>query len=112
MQTIRYELIPAQGTDGEVAVITFDETNSPVNTMCRQWQQELGEVTAGDEFRLGRRDDHALDRRVVDGAPHGGRIGRHRGRVEDVHRRVAHPPGQCGDAVGTRLVVDAHGEDS
>ena len=56
MQTIRYELIPAQGTDGEVAVITFDETNSPVNTMCRQWQQELGEVTAqvlGDRERLG-----------------------------------------------------------
>ena len=46
MQTIRYELIPAQGTEGQVAVITFDETNSPVNTMCRQWQQELGEVTA------------------------------------------------------------------
>ncbi|WP_426306403.1 3-hydroxyacyl-CoA dehydrogenase NAD-binding domain-containing protein [Acidovorax facilis] len=56
MQTIRYELIPAQGTEGQVAVITFDETNSPVNTMCRQWQQELGEVTAqvlGDRERLG-----------------------------------------------------------
>ena len=56
MQTIRYELIPAQGTEGQVAVITFDEANSPVNTMCRQWQQELGEVTAqvlGDRERLG-----------------------------------------------------------
>ena len=56
MQTIRYELIPAQGSEGQVAVITFDETNSPVNTMCRQWQQELGEVTAqvlGDRERLG-----------------------------------------------------------
>ncbi|MDH4427540.1 MAG: 3-hydroxyacyl-CoA dehydrogenase NAD-binding domain-containing protein [Acidovorax sp.] len=46
MQTIRYELIAAQGTEGQVAVITFDETNSPVNTMCRTWQDELAQVTA------------------------------------------------------------------
>lgn len=56
MQTIRYQLIPAPGTEGMVALITFDEANSPVNTMCRQWQQELGEVTTqllGDRERLG-----------------------------------------------------------
>ena len=61
MQTIRYELISAQdndgqGADGQVAQITFDESNSPVNTMCRQWQQDLGEVTAqvvADHQRLG-----------------------------------------------------------
>ena len=44
MQTIRYELIDAAG--GKVAQITFDEANSPVNTMCRQWQDDLAEVTA------------------------------------------------------------------
>ncbi|MCM2251709.1 MAG: 3-hydroxyacyl-CoA dehydrogenase NAD-binding domain-containing protein [Ramlibacter sp.] len=40
MKTIRYEL-----SDG-IATITFDEEGSPVNTMCEQWQQDLGEVTA------------------------------------------------------------------
>ncbi len=38
--TIRYEL-----ADG-IATITFDEQGSPVNTMCRQWQQDLQAVTA------------------------------------------------------------------
>ncbi|MDP3519081.1 MAG: 3-hydroxyacyl-CoA dehydrogenase NAD-binding domain-containing protein [Hydrogenophaga sp.] len=38
--TIRYEL-----ADG-IATLTFDEQGSPVNTMCRQWQQDLQAVTA------------------------------------------------------------------
>ncbi len=38
--TIRYEL-----QDG-IATLTFDEQASPVNTMCRQWQQDLQAVTA------------------------------------------------------------------
>ncbi len=56
MQTIRYELIPAQNGAGQVALITFDEQGSPVNTMCQQWQDDLGEVTArvlADRDRLG-----------------------------------------------------------
>ncbi|TWO66946.1 3-hydroxyacyl-CoA dehydrogenase [Caenimonas sedimenti] len=40
MKTIRYEL-----TSG-IATITFDEPNSPVNTMCMDWQHDLTEVTA------------------------------------------------------------------
>jgi len=40
MKTIQYEL-----QDG-IATITFDEPNSPVNTMCLQWQQDLSELTA------------------------------------------------------------------
>ena len=40
MKTIRYEL-----QDG-IATLTFDEPDSPVNTMCRQWQDDLTEVTA------------------------------------------------------------------
>lgn len=44
MQTIRYELLDAAG--GKVALITFDEPGSSVNTMCRQWQTDLGETTA------------------------------------------------------------------
>ena len=40
MKTIRYAL-----QDG-IASITFDEPGSPVNTMCRDWQQDLTEVTA------------------------------------------------------------------
>lgn len=35
MKTIRYEL-----QDG-IATLTFDEPDSPVNTMCLQWQQDL-----------------------------------------------------------------------
>jgi 3-hydroxyacyl-CoA dehydrogenase/enoyl-CoA hydratase/3-hydroxybutyryl-CoA epimerase len=36
MKTIRYEL-----ADG-IATLTFDEPGSPVNTMCLQWQEDLG----------------------------------------------------------------------
>jgi 3-hydroxyacyl-CoA dehydrogenase / enoyl-CoA hydratase / 3-hydroxybutyryl-CoA epimerase len=39
MKTIKYEL------DNGIATITFDEPNSPVNTMCLQWQEDLCEVT-------------------------------------------------------------------
>ncbi|MFW5329193.1 3-hydroxyacyl-CoA dehydrogenase NAD-binding domain-containing protein [Hydrogenophaga sp. ZJX-1] len=39
-KTIRYEL--ANG----IATITFDEQDSPVNTMCLQWQDDLDAVTA------------------------------------------------------------------
>ena len=35
MQNIRYAL------DGRIAVVTFDEPNSPVNTMCLQWQDDM-----------------------------------------------------------------------
>jgi len=40
MRTIQYEL-----QDG-IATLTFDEPGSPVNTMCEQWQSDLGEATA------------------------------------------------------------------
>lgn len=40
MKTIQYAL-----ADG-IATITFDEPGSPVNTMCRDWQLDLTEVTA------------------------------------------------------------------
>ncbi len=40
MKTIRYEL-----ADG-IATLTFDEPDSPVNTMCAQWQADLVEATA------------------------------------------------------------------
>ena len=40
MKTIHYEL-----SDG-IATLTFDEPGSPVNTMCRQWQDDLDTVTA------------------------------------------------------------------
>ncbi|MEI8029090.1 MAG: 3-hydroxyacyl-CoA dehydrogenase NAD-binding domain-containing protein [Comamonadaceae bacterium] len=40
MKTIRYEL-----QDG-IATVTFDEPNSPVNTMCLQWQQDMSELAA------------------------------------------------------------------
>ena len=39
LKTLRYEL-----ADG-IATITFDEENSPVNTMCLQWQHDLQTVT-------------------------------------------------------------------
>ncbi len=55
MDTIRYELIAAQG-EGQVALITFDEPGSPVNTMCQRWQDDLASVTAqvlADHRRLG-----------------------------------------------------------
>jgi 3-hydroxyacyl-CoA dehydrogenase/enoyl-CoA hydratase/3-hydroxybutyryl-CoA epimerase len=40
MKTIQYSL-----ADG-IATITFDEPDSPVNTMCLQWQDDMTEVTA------------------------------------------------------------------
>ncbi|WP_394755379.1 3-hydroxyacyl-CoA dehydrogenase NAD-binding domain-containing protein [Rhodoferax sp.] len=40
MKTIQYEL-----HDG-IATITFDEPNSPVNTMCLQWQQDMSALAA------------------------------------------------------------------
>ena len=39
MQTIRYELLDA--ACGKVALVTFDEAGSPINTMCVQWQNDL-----------------------------------------------------------------------
>ncbi|HVZ44677.1 MAG TPA: 3-hydroxyacyl-CoA dehydrogenase NAD-binding domain-containing protein [Ramlibacter sp.] len=38
MKTIRYDI-----ADG-IATITFDEPDSPVNTMCLQWQQDMTEL--------------------------------------------------------------------
>lgn len=55
MDTIRYELIAAQG-EGQVALVTFDEQGSPVNTMCARWQEDLATVTAqivADREKLG-----------------------------------------------------------
>ena len=40
MKTIQYEL------SNGIATLTFDEPDSPVNTMCLQWQSDLNEVTA------------------------------------------------------------------
>ena len=40
MQHIRYSL-----TDG-IATLCFDEANSPVNTMCLQWQDDMAQATA------------------------------------------------------------------
>ncbi len=40
MRTIKYQL-----EDG-IATLTFDEPDSPVNTMCQDWQQDLTTVTA------------------------------------------------------------------
>lgn len=40
MKTIKYQI-----EDG-IATITFDEPDSPVNTMCLQWQDDLSEVTS------------------------------------------------------------------
>ena len=40
MKTIQYAL-----QDG-IATLTFDEQDSPVNTMCQQWQSDLSAVTA------------------------------------------------------------------
>ncbi|MCZ8257886.1 MAG: enoyl-CoA hydratase/isomerase family protein, partial [Polaromonas sp.] len=40
MKTIKYHV------DNGIATITFDEPDSPVNTMCLQWQDDLSEVTA------------------------------------------------------------------
>jgi 3-hydroxyacyl-CoA dehydrogenase/enoyl-CoA hydratase/3-hydroxybutyryl-CoA epimerase len=40
MKTIQYEL------SNGIATLTFDEPDSPVNTMCLQWQADLTEATA------------------------------------------------------------------
>ena len=40
MKTIQYTL-----QDG-IATITFDEPNSPVNTMCLQWQEDMSALAA------------------------------------------------------------------
>ena len=40
LKTIQY------GIEDGIAVITFDEENSPVNTMCLQWQDDLDAVAA------------------------------------------------------------------
>ena len=40
LKTLRYEL-----ADG-IATITFDEPDSPVNTMCLQWQDDMDTVAA------------------------------------------------------------------
>ena len=40
MKTIQYSLV-----DG-IATITFDEPNSPVNTMCLQWQEDMSTLAA------------------------------------------------------------------
>jgi 3-hydroxyacyl-CoA dehydrogenase/enoyl-CoA hydratase/3-hydroxybutyryl-CoA epimerase len=39
MKTIQYSLADS------IATITFDEPNSPVNTMCLQWQEDMSAVT-------------------------------------------------------------------
>jgi enoyl-CoA hydratase/carnithine racemase len=39
MKTIQYEL------SNGIATLTFDEPDSPVNTMCQQWQADLTEAT-------------------------------------------------------------------
>jgi len=38
LKTLRYEI------EQEIATITFDESGSPVNTMCQQWQDDLAQV--------------------------------------------------------------------
>ncbi len=44
MKTIQYTL---ENIDGKgIATITFDEPNSPVNTMCLQWQEDMTAVAA------------------------------------------------------------------
>ncbi len=43
MKTIQYSL---ENIDGKgIATITFDEPNSPVNTMCLQWQDDMAALT-------------------------------------------------------------------
>ncbi len=43
MKTIQYSLENIDGMG--IATITFDEPNSPVNTMCLQWQEDMTAVT-------------------------------------------------------------------
>ena len=55
MQHIRFELL-ATANGGNVALLTFDEVGNSVNTMCAQWQADLGEATArvlAERQRLG-----------------------------------------------------------
>ena len=40
MKTIQYQL------DNGIATVTFDEPNSPVNTMCQQWNDDMTELAA------------------------------------------------------------------
>ncbi len=40
MKTLRYS------TEDGIATLTFDEPDSPVNTMCLQWQEDLSEAVA------------------------------------------------------------------
>ena len=40
METIRYQL------ENGIATVTFDEPNSPVNTMCLQWQSDMSELAS------------------------------------------------------------------
>jgi 3-hydroxyacyl-CoA dehydrogenase / enoyl-CoA hydratase / 3-hydroxybutyryl-CoA epimerase len=40
MKNIHYQL------QGGIATVTFDEPNSPVNTMCRQWQEDMSALAA------------------------------------------------------------------
>ena len=40
MKTIQYQL------DTGIATVTFDEPNSPVNTMCQQWNDDMTELAA------------------------------------------------------------------
>ena len=44
MKTIRYSLDTIDGKG--IATITFDEPDSPVNTMCLQWQEDMDAVAA------------------------------------------------------------------
>ena len=44
MKTIQYTLENIEGKG--IATITFDEPNSPVNTMCLQWQEDMDAVAA------------------------------------------------------------------
>src|SRR3990167_5148019 len=44
MKTIRYSLETIDGKG--IATITFDEPDSPVNTMCLQWQEDMDAVAA------------------------------------------------------------------
>ncbi len=48
MKTLRYEL--SQEPCGTVATITFDQPDSPVNTMCADWQDDMAAV-AGQAAR-------------------------------------------------------------
>jgi len=44
MKTIQYSLENIDGMG--IATITFDEPNSPVNTMCLQWQDDMADLAA------------------------------------------------------------------